>query len=168
MFLASLDALLNSQVAGIGVPKSVQRIMVAVLVIVLIRHGLNLSGYLLSYKPAETIATNVIGMPLARYAPYIAHPKAGVLYVIGVSTCPSCNKAEGDLRKMKLHWQRVRICSVMDASGGCFNGRGLNFAMPMLLICDRRGVIVYQTEGWDRDPGVLNVIKTQLERSISL
>jgi hypothetical protein len=162
MLVAALDAAMLSIVTGIRVPISLRVLLLVALFLILVRHILNLNGYLIRIKPVETLATSVIGSPLSQYLPGES-ANSSVLYVVGEPLCSSCAHAKHDLTAMKIPWRYIPICGGAK-SGPCFNAKGLNFMMPMLLICDRQGDIIYQNEGWDSDPKFVADIKAHMER----
>ncbi len=164
-FVAAREAILSAAVSGVRVPRPLVTAMAVLFLLVLGRHLLNLGGHLLSFKLAETAATSIIGDPLAKHIRSTQTPQAGVLYVVGTSECPYCQRAVRDLNASKIPLREISPCT-NPGQTDCLDGSGMNFSMPMLLVSDRQGMVIYENQGWDGSSQLMTEITDALARSV--
>jgi len=160
-FVSCLSTLSSSALLGLRVPRALGWAVGIGLFLLLGRHLLVLGGYVSAGETKETVVPSVIGQPLSRYVPSLTHPEPGLLYVVTLEGCSHCQQAERDLQGGDIKWRKLPTCAIMQ-SGPCFDGGGLAFPAPMLLLCDKSGRITYQHEGWSDRPQDVAEIKSQL------
>ena len=135
------------------------------LVLLYVRHCLVLGGYVQAGKSPVVQVPHIMGAPLSRFVSASIKPQAGMLYVMGEDSCSACRKAEADLNNAGIKRQEIPFCS-LDSSEVCFDAKNLEFPMPLLLICDRQGRIIYQHEGWTDSPELLEILKEQIQTTL--
>jgi len=146
-FVCSLEALQTSRLPGFTVPIWMRAALTVALVALLVRHSLVFGGYVRAGEPPETTASNLVGTSLAQTAPTIGKPVPEMLYVVTQEHCGSCELAKEQLPSMHIAWHELPVCTILTKEG-CFNGEKLNFATPLLLVCDKSGRVIFQQNGW--------------------
>ncbi len=146
-FVCSLEALQTAKLPGFTLPIWVRTSLAVALMCLFVRHSLVFGGYVRAGEPPESVASNLVGTSLAQFAPALGKPTPGVLYVVTEAQCGSCELAKEQLPAMHLAWRELPVCTILSKEG-CFTGGKLNFATPMLLVCDKSGRIIFQQEGW--------------------
>lgn len=135
------------------------------LIALLVRHSLVFGGYVHAGEPPETTASNLVGTSLAQFAPTLGRPTPGMLYVVTQGQCGSCELAKEQLPTMHLTWHELPICTI-STKEGCFSGEKLNFATPLLLVCDKHGRIIFQQEGRTTSPREASSFHDQIQNAI--
>jgi hypothetical protein len=164
-FVCSLEALQTSRLPGFTVPIWMRAALTAGLVALLVRHSLVFGGYVRAGEPPETTASNLVGTSLAQTAPTIGKPVPGMLYVVTQTQCGSCELAKEQLPSMHLAWHELPVCTILTKEG-CFSGEKLNFATPLLLVCDKRGRIIFQQNGWVTSAREQSGLQDQIQNAI--
>jgi len=164
-FVCSLEALQTNRLPGFTVPVWMRAALTGALIALLVRHSLVFGGYVHAGEPPETIASNLVGTPLAQMAPTIGKPVPGMLYVVTQEQCGSCELAKRQLPAMHLAWRELPVCTILTKEG-CFSGGKLNFATPMLLVCDKKGRIIFQQDGWVSSTREQSGLQDQIKSAI--
>ena len=161
-FVCSLEALQTANLPGFTLPVWVRTCLTIGLACLFIRHSLVFGGYVRAGEPPESIMSNVIGTALSQMAPTLGKPVPGMLYVVTGAQCGSCEQAREQLPAMHLAWRELPVCT-MSSKEGCFSGGRLNFATPMLLVCDKSGRIIFQENGWVSSKRELSGLHDQVQ-----
>jgi len=164
-FVCSLEALQISKLPGFTIPVWMRAALTVALIALLVRHSLVFGGYVHAGEPPETIASNLVGTSLAQTAPTLGKPVPGMLYVVTQPQCGSCELAKEQLPAMHIAWHELPVCIILTKEG-CFSGGKLNFATPLLLVCDKKGRIVFQQEGWVTSSRELSGLQDQIQNAI--
>jgi len=165
-FVCSLEALQTNQLPGFVVPVWMRAALTVALVALLVRHSLVFGGYVHAGEPPESIASNLVGTSLSQTAPTIGKPVPGMLYVVTQEQCGSCELAKEQLPAMHIAWRELPVCTILTKEG-CFSGEKLNFATPLLLVCDKSGRVIFQQDGWVNSQRELSGLQGQLQNAIN-
>jgi hypothetical protein len=160
---ASLKALKNGAVVCLKTPNSLKIISIIWLSLLFIRQGLVLNGTV-QLEPGEENVPNIIGRKWSDIS-YKNHVLAKTLILVSQKGCSSCEIASKDLTEIGISWQKVPICNTLE-SENCFNGAGLSFPTPMLLVVDERGVITFQYNGWPSPGAERDTLLQQLRATL--
>lgn len=141
-FVATLQALKTSRLPGIGTPRWVAPAFAFSIFCLLVRHTLVLGNYIQIGAPNKLVLSNISGSSFSQFGRSMPKLQPGMLYVVSQESCGACQTARQDLRKTKLEWQEVPVCTFL-RNKGCFDGQSLTFATPLLIICNRSGTIIF-------------------------
>ena len=164
-FMCSLEALQTSRLPGFTVPVWVRAALTVALVALFVRHSLVFGGYVRAGEPPETTASNLVGTSLTQFAPTLSRPTPGMLYVVTQPHCGSCELAKEQLPSMHLVWHELPICTILTKEG-CFISGKLNFATPLLLVCNKSGRVIFQQEGWTTSQREASNLRDQIQNAI--
>lgn len=160
---ASLKAINSGKVICIKTPNSLKTISIIWLSLLFIRQGLVLNGTV-KLEPGEENVPNIIGRKWSDIS-YKSQVPARTLILVSQKGCSSCDIASKDLTKIGVSWRKVPICNTLE-SENCFNGAGLSFPTPMLLVVDERGVITFQYNGWPSPGAERDTLLQQLRATL--
>lgn len=121
--------------------------IIAALSFLLIRHTLVLGGYVTAGQPSEVTTPSIAGRSISTFIRSTQSLQPGMLLVVTQEHCDACRSAKQSLPKMGVAWHQVPVCTSL-SNQVCFDGKGMTFPIPLLLICDQQGRIIFEHQGW--------------------
>jgi hypothetical protein len=129
-FVTAIQTLAANHLPSMSLPRWFSGAIAAALILLLVRHTLVLGGYVQAGKTGTIQTPQITGSSIQRFVPTLTTPQAGLVYVMGENTCPSCQAAERDLTHYGIAWRGIPFCSMVSSSF-CFDAKDMQFPMPL-------------------------------------
>ena len=158
--VATFNVLKTGVLTGVRVPFLLQIVVLIWLPLLILRQALVLTGVVHMDEAVENVP-NIVGRNWSASSPNNM-ASAGTLLLVTQYGCGACENACRDLTALGVKYKEVPVCTIMK-SEQCFNGAGLSFPTPMLLVVDAKGVITFQFNGWPGPGAERDVLLRQVK-----